>query len=339
MKLLEQKYRVPEILGEQWFNSEPIILSANRGRVICVFFWDATDQNSLHTLYYVKEWYDKYKEFDMIFIGIHSPKFAFGRNFDFVQNSIIKHKIKFPVVTDNEQYLRGIFKIRILPSVLLIDRSGYIRYFHEGEGFYHSLELALQILLVDAGYRGDLPDLTEPLREEDRTGIQLQRSTPEILVGYQLGSIGNTEGYFPQSVFNYSDPQLYLEGRVYLCGLWLVNKHFVKVGDSDYNKNYLIVNYRGKEVNAVIGPDSETNFRVFVMQDGKYLTREIAGADVIVDEDGVSYIKVQTHSLYNLVRNKEFGEHLIKLFPESDSFTFYSISFTSAPINELISGA
>ncbi len=338
MKLLEQKYRVPEIYGEQWFNSEPIIISANRGRVICIFFWDATDQSSLHTLHYIKDWYNKYEGFDLITIGVHSPKFPFGQKLDFVQSSITKHNISFPVVTDNEHYLRKIFQIKIVPSILLIDRSGFIRYFHEGEGFYNSLELALQILFVDAGYHGDLPELTEPICDADRANIQLYRCTPEILVGFQKGPIGNTEGYFPQSVFKYSDPQMYLEGRVYLSGLWLVNKHFVKVENSDYPNNYLIVSYKGKEVNAVIGPDSETNFRVFIIQDGRYLTKEIAGIDVTIDENGRSYIEVNNHNLFNLVKNKEFGEHLIKLLPESDSFTFYSMSFTSAPINELISG-
>lgn len=338
MQLLEQKYRAPEIYGENWFNSEPILVSANRGRVICIYFFDCVDQGSMRVLPYFKKWFNRYRDFGMIFIGVHSPKFQFGKDFNFVEKSISNFKLDFPIVTDNEHYLRGIFKVRLIPSLLLVDRAGYIRYFQEGEGFYYNFEIAIQSLLIDAGYRGDFPEILEPLREEDRQGIQCYRCTPEILVGYQRGSIGNVEGYFPQSVYNYQDPKLYLEGRVYLSGTWLVNKHFVKPEVNVGENSYMLVLYRAKEVNAVLGSENEHEIKVIVKQDDAYLTKDSAGQDILIDEEKRSYVIVKESRLYNLIINPEFGEHIVKLIPESEMLKFYSMSFVTSPISELISG-
>lgn len=335
MILLEQKYKAPEIYGEHWFNSDPIIISANRGFVIYVDFWDATDQGSIRGLPYVKEWYKRYSDYGVIFISVHSPKFQFGKEFDFIQNAVLRLDLKYPTVTDNEHYLRSLFKVRILPTRILIDRSGYIRYIHEGEGFYQSLEIALQTLLIDAGFHGDLPEIMEPLKEEDRQGVRCYKCTPEVLVGYQRSSIGNTDGYFPQSVYRYKDPKLYLEGRVYLNGLWLVDKDYVKSENSGLENNYLLVYYRGKEVNTVLEPDKQKSVRVYINQDEEFITKGIAGSSIQFDDKNRSFIEVNEPGFYHLIKNYEFGEHIIKLFTIDEDFKFYSISFVSAPISEL----
>ncbi len=338
MNLLEQKYRAPEIYGDHWFNSEPIILSANRGNVLFVNFWDATDQNSLRSLPYVKEWFRKYFEYGLIVIGVHTPKFPFAKEPALVQRSISENGIHYPVVLDNNFYVGNLFRTRLIPSFYLIDKSGFIRYIQEGGGSYLSLENAIQYLLADAGYRGEFPEIMKPIREEDKQGVHCYKASPEIFVGYQRGNIGNTEGYFPQSVNYYHDPFYYLEGRVYLHGNWLVNKYFVKAENEIHDEAYMKALYQAKEVNVVIKPEGESNFKVFVQQDGSYLSKENAGQDITIDEEGRSFLIIDSPKLYNVVNNPEFGEHILKLIPTSNSFTFYSMSFVSSPITEFISG-
>lgn len=338
MEITTQKYRASEIYGDHWFNSDPIILSANRGNVFLINFWDATDQNSLRSLPYVKEWFRRYSDYGLILIGVHTPKFPFGKDPAFVQKSISQNGIKYPIVMDNEYHVWSLFRTRLLPSCYLIDRSGFIRYIQEGDGSYHSLESAIQYLLADAGYRGEFPEIIKPIREEDQQGVHCYKSTPEIFVGYQCGTIGNTEGYFPQSINFYHDPYLYLEGRIYLHGNWLVNKYFVKAEGDKTDEAYLITQYQAKEVNVVMKPEGENNFKVFVQQDGKFLSKENAGQDIFIDEAGRSFLIIDCAKLFNVVNNGEFGEHILKLFSESNSFAFYSMSFVSSPITEFISG-
>lgn len=338
MNLLEQKYRAPEIYGDHWFNSEPIPISALRGQIILIDFWDSTDQNSLRGIHYVKEWHKRYSEFGLVVVGVHTPKFPFSGDPWYVQKAIQKNNIRYPVVTDNAHQIWSSYKTRLHPTRVLIDKSGYIRIIHEGEGSYQSFENAIQTLLADIGFHGEFPMPVEPIREEDKHGIHCFRATPEIQVGYQRGTIGNTDGYFPESVFNYSDPGYYLEGRIYLCGNWLVNKHFIKLENIETEEGYLILRYQAKEVNVVIKPEGEKNFQVFVIQDGKYLSKTDSGKDICLDEEGKSYFLIDEAKLYNIVNNNEFGEHVLKLSSFSNGFSFYSISFVSAPISELISG-
>lgn len=338
MNLLEQKYRAPEIYGDHWFNSEPIILSANRGNIFLINFWDATDQNSLRSLPYLKEWFRRYLDYGLILIGVHTPKFPFAKEPAFVQKSIRQNEIKYPIVLDNDIHVGNLFRARILPSSFLIDKSGFIRYIQEGEGSYHSFESVVQYLLADAGCHGEFPEIMKPIREEDRLGVNCYKSTPEIFVGYQRGNIGNTEGYFPQSIHYYHDPHYYLAGRLYLHGNWLVNKYFVKAENEIPGDAYMIAQYQAKEVNVVIKPEDENNFKVLVLQDGNYLTKENAGQDIFIDDAGKSFLIIDSPKLFNVVNNSEFGEHILKLIPDSNSFAFYSMSFVSSPIIEFISG-
>ncbi len=337
MDMLEQKYRVPEIYGDYWFNSEPIPITALGGHIILLDFWDSTDYNSLHGLSYVKEWHKRYEKYGFVVIGVHSPKFPFSADPAFVQKSIQKNSIAYPVVMDNEHRIWSNFKLRIHPSKILIDKAGFIRIIHEGGGSFQAFENSIQTMLADIG-RGELPLLMEPIREIDKSGVHIHRATPEIQVGFRRGTIGNTEGYFPQSVFNYTDPGYYLEGRVYLSGNWLINQHFIKMENEEIQEGNIKLRYQAKEVNVVIKPEGEKKFQVFVMQDDNFLTHENAGKDIRIDEEGRSYVVINEANLYNVVDNREFGEHILKIYSYSNGFAFYSISFVSAPVSELIPG-
>jgi len=192
-------------------------------------------------------------------------------------------------------------------------------------------------LIAEVGYRGEFPILMEPLREDDKPGVHCHKATPEIFVGYQKGTIGNMEGYFPQAVHRYHDPGVYIEGRIYLHGDFFVNKHFVKLDTEESGEGKIILRYQAKEVYVVIDAIGETNYHVFVTQDEKYLSPDVAGKDIKIDDTGRSYIIVTGQKLYHVANNVEYGEHILKLISHSNGFAFYAASFISAPIGESIS--
>jgi len=177
----------------------------------------------------------------------------------------------------------------------------------------------------------------EPVREDDRPGVHCHRATPEIFVGYQKGSIGNMEGYFPQAVHKYHDPGVYIEGRIYLHGDFFVHKHFVKLETETYEEGKVILRYQAKEVYAVIDGIGDTNFEVIVTQDDGFLGADFAGKDIQIDNIGRTYISVTNQKLYSIINNFEYGEHVLKLTSRSRGFAFYAASFISAPIGESIS--
>lgn len=327
--------RAPELHGEYWFNSEPFSIHSIGGNILLVDFWDYSCQNCLRTLPYTQEWYRRYAEFGFIAVGIHSPQFPFARDPANVSRAVEELGIRYPVVVDNEFLTWNALGVRVWPTKFLIDRHGFVRYRQEGQGFYQDFEHAIQLLLTEAGFRGEFPLVMGPLRDTDVQGAVSYRATPEIFTGYQRGTVGNTEGYYPESVVEYRDPNVYIGGRIYLNGVWLLERNYVKLEDREGNGGYVVLLYEAREVNAVIKPEGERYFQVFVTQDDAYLTGENKGEDVHIDGEGRSFLLIDEARLFNIVKNKEFGEHKLKLASRSNGFALYSVSFVSSVISEL----
>jgi thiol-disulfide isomerase/thioredoxin len=338
MEILPQEFRVPGLYGDYWFNSEPIPIGALRGYVILVDFWDYTCHRCLRTLPYVQEWHRRYNDKGLVVIGVHTPQFPFARDPITVRSAIEKLDIRYPVVMDNDGMLWGSFRAMKWPTKYLIDKNGFLRYVHAGEGSYTEFEHAIQSLLAEAGYHDEFPLVMEPLREEDKSGVVCYRETPEILTGWQRGTIGNIEGHAPESTVHYEDPHYYLEGRLYLSGNWISERNCVRLIEPEVHGGYLVFAYAAKEVTAVVMPEGEKNFQVFVQQDNAYLDPSTAGHDISIDPQGRSYFLVDEARLYHLVNNKEFGGHTMTMTTRSSGFALYSISFVSSIIPELISG-
>ena len=337
MQILPRQQRTPEIYGEYWFNSDPLALSAFRGYPILIHFWDFTSLGSVHALPYIHEWHKRYGAEGLVVIGVHTPAFPFGKDPIAVRKAINKLGIKYPVVSDNERMIWGAFGNRVLPTQCLIDRNGYITVVHEGEGPFQDFEHSIQSLLAESGYRSDFPIVMESIREIDKPGAICYKATPELFGGYQRGIIGNVEGYVPESTSHFSDPGYYVDGRIYLGGDWLVTRDYLRLNESDGKEGLLTIPYHAKEVNVVVSPEGEKKFQVFVRQDGKFISKDEKGEDILIDSEGKSYILVTQARLYNIVNNREFGEHRLTLSSRSNGFAFYSAAFVSSLIGGVIS--
>lgn len=328
--------RAPEIFGDFWFNAEPFSIQSMRGNILLIDFWDYCDQNSLRALPYLQEWNRRYAEFGFVIVGIHAPRFPFAKDPATVKKAVGKLGIRYPVVLDNEFLTWSAFQVRLWPTKFLIDKNGFIRYRQEGEGFYQDIEHTIHVLLNEVGFHGELPLTMEPVRDTDAHGAVCYRATPEILTGYQRGTIGNIEGYYPESVMDYHDPDVYIPGRIYLNGSWLLERNFVKLEGAEGNEGHVILTYAAREVNTVIKPEGEKNFQVFVMQDDVYLTPENKGDDVKIDAEGRSFLLIDEAHLYNVVKNREFGEHKLRFSTRSNGFALYAVSFVSGVIPEFV---
>ncbi len=337
MQSIQQQFRTPEIYSDFWFNSEGVLLSALRGQVILIHFWDYTSQACLNTLPYIKEWHKRYADKNLVVVGVHTPEFPFSGDPFEVRKAVEKFRIKYPVVLDKGSKIWSSFHSRMWPTCFLIDKFGFVKYVQEGVGGYKDLEKAIQALITESGYRAELPEIMEPLRDVDRHGAVAFRPTPEILSGFQYRTLGNVEGFVAQCTTYFEDPRMYLEGRLYLHGNWFADREFLKVDDIENAGGSVTVLYRAKEVNAVMKPEGEKYFQVFIQQDEQFLNANNKGIDVRLDEEGRSFLLVTEARSYNLVKNENFGEHTLKLSSRSNGFALYSVSFESSVVPELIS--
>lgn len=327
--------RARELAGEYWVNGDPVSILNSDASAILLVFWHLAGRGSVQYMPYVSEWSVKYAAFGLHVIGVHSPRYEFERDVDALRRAVASMILPFPVVADLEGVIAAHYDIRVLPSLVLVDRQGYIRAQSYGEGSYQSVERIIQNLLHEGSARGELPPLMDPLHDGDREGVICYQATPELEAGYIRGSLGNVEGCVPLSVMHYEDPGLYLDGRVYVKGEWLSDREAFRLEPE--NGGEIILDYRGMDVYGVFEPAGQAGIAVEVVQDGESLTEENRGADVHVDEKGHSVMVVRRAGLYSIVRNKTFDGHLLRLIIAPGAFALYGFSFSTTALPEFIS--
>ncbi len=320
--------RAPEFGSGRWLNSNPLSIRELRGRAVLVDFWDFTCINCLRTLPYLVEWYKRYHDKGLEIVGVHAPEFSFAKDPELVAQAIRENGLTYPILLDNDFITWRAYANRYWPSKYLIDQDGYIRYRSFGEGRYAQTEEAIQVLLRELNPDVELPEYFEPIREMDIPGAVCYPTTPELYAGTERGRLGNREG-FSIVPGMYRDPGVHEEGALYLDGEWRATPESVEC----VNGGYAALKYRAAELNAVLRPvPPRQSVQVTITQNGAHLTKENAGTDVQISEQGVSFVVVDRARMYNLMRNSQFGISEAKVSAPFGGLGIYAFTFVSCAV-------
>jgi len=333
----------PDFVGiTNWINSEPLSITDLRGQVVLVDVWTYTCVNCIRTFPYLRDWNARYADDGLVIIGLHAPEFEFEKVTENVVQAAAKNGIVWPVAQDNDMLTWSAYENRYWPAKYLVDQDGLVRYSHFGEGSYGETEKVIRELLAEAG--ADLSDDNFEMPEDqalDATlGNQRVEVTPELYAGYQrnfsavqFGSdpyVVQTEYYKNRdSIASFTAPEDLVPNKVYFNGDWLAEAERAKHGRVTENyEDYIAIIYSAKSVNAVITSDSGEPYRVRITMDGEYLTDENKGADVMIADDGESYILVTEPRLYTIVDNPGYvrGQEL-RISPNSADFGLFAYTF------------
>ena len=137
-----------------WLNSPPLTAAGLHGHVVLIDFWTYTCINWRRTLPYVRAWAEKYREYGVVTIGVHSPEFSFEHDLENVRRAAEDMRVDYPIAVDNDFAIWHAFTNHYWPALYLVDALGHLRYHHFGEGAYELSEMILQHLLVEAGISG-----------------------------------------------------------------------------------------------------------------------------------------------------------------------------------------
>ncbi len=331
MEIEKGKVHAPEI-GQTWVNSPPITLASLRGRVVLVDFWDYTCVNCIRTLPYLVEWHRRYADKGLSIIGVHAPEFSFARTREFVAAAIERFGIEYPVVMDNGYQIWQAFANRCWPAKYLIDKDGYIRFFHSGEGDYAGTEQAIRTLLREVNPALEFGALMGPLRDTDRPGAACFRATPELYLGHTRGKIGNASGFLRRDegqAAAYALPGELQADVFYLSGPWQSGpESVISAASLGSEPAGLLVFYTAKEVNLVMAANGEAQ-TAEVLQNGRPLAEQDAGEDVHRTPAGQSVVAVNTPRMYNLVRNAEMGQNLLQLVTPQAGLECFAFTFVT----------
>jgi thiol-disulfide isomerase/thioredoxin len=305
--------RAPEI-GRVWLNSPPLSFRQLRGRVVLVDFWDYTCLNCIRTLPYVQAWHERYREKNLTVIGVHTPEFTFAQYESNVERGIREFGLTYPVVVDSNREIWKAFANRYWPTKYLLDKDGYLRYGHFGEGGYGECEQVIQELIHEIDPGVALPEIMEPLREEDHPGAVCYRPSGELYLGHRRGRIGNEGGFKEDEVADYEFDGKLEENLFYASGRWAsTGEYFEAAGEGPH---ILKLKYEASAVNLVMAAPRGASAVVQVLQDGRPLARSQATKDIRFRNSGgtsESCVVVDSARMYALVDNHEFGEHELEL--------------------------
>ncbi|MBT4124004.1 MAG: cytochrome c biogenesis protein DipZ [Candidatus Pacebacteria bacterium] len=299
----------PEIiLGGQWFNSEPLSISDLRGKVVLIDFWTYSCINCQRTFPYLKNWWEKYQDDNLVIIGVHSPEFEFEKNSENVQQALNDFGITYPVMQDNNFSTWKTYKNRYWPAKYLIDKDGNIRYTHFGEGDYDETEKKIQELLEETGSEVSSKDISN-------VDYKIKSRTPETYLGYErVAGFASLERVSRNKKNIYTLPSKLGSNLFAYEGEWT----FLSEYSSPEEGSKLHLNFESKEVFLVARPKGgESRFKVYLDGELKSL-----GEDVI---DG--FVTVDSDKLYKIINLPASGRHELQLEFLDSNIEVYAFTF------------
>ena len=329
-----------------WLNSEPFTLESKRGSVVLIDFWTYTCINCIRTLPYLKDWHEKYADKGLMIVGVHAPEFQFEHELENVREAVGKFGLEYPIAQDNDFGTWRAYNNRFWPAKYLIDKDGYIRYTHFGEGAYVETEQVIRELLAESGspVASIEPSLFPDLERdpESITGDAMTSVTRELYAGYernygalQTGSappyVQHVEYYeAPDRSFQYEDPGDHTNHFIYLQGFWNnAAESLNHARETEDYEDYIGVRFFATEVNAVMEPRNGDSYEVRVLVDDMPIAMSLAGEDIMWDDDGNSFILVSGPKMYRVVSSPAFGAHELKLSSNSQEFSLFAFTFGS----------
>jgi thiol-disulfide isomerase/thioredoxin len=264
---LRAETRLPGFDGATgWLNSEPLTPEGLRGKIALVDFWTYTCINWLRTLGYVRAWHEKYRDQGLVVVGVHTPEFPFERDADNVRWAAKYQRVEYPIALDPDYAVWRAFANNYWPAVYIADAEGRIRHNHFGEGGYVECEMAVQMLLREAG-RSDVPEGLVSVANE---GFEAQADwqtlgSPETYLGYQQAqNFVSADGADFDEPHDFAVPDRLERNQWALAGNWTFGPGASVLNEAD---GRLVFRFHARDVNLVMGPPeggSSIPFRVTV---------------------------------------------------------------------------
>ncbi|MDA0264074.1 MAG: redoxin domain-containing protein [Chloroflexi bacterium] len=334
----------PEFGGiAAWINGGPLTLEELRGKVVLIDFWTYTCINCIRTFPFLKQWNSRYEDDGLVIVGVHSPEFDFEKEYDNVVEAVQTDALDWTMAQDNDFTTWRRYSNRFWPAKYLIDKDGVVRYTHFGEGAYSETEAVIRELLAEANPDFLAEELDLPEDQALDPGFLAARDaevTRELYAGYKRGEsdlLYGRGGYVQQAEYfenknkisEFVIPGNLVPHNLYFQGSWYVGPESSTHGVvTESYEDYLAVVYSATEVNAVLTSDSGEPYKVRVTVGGEYLTEDNRGSDVMIGDDGESYLWVTSPTLYNVVSNPSYVQReTLKMASNSPDFGLFAFTF------------
>jgi thiol-disulfide isomerase/thioredoxin len=268
-----------------WLNSPPLTPDGLRGKVVLVEFMTYTCINWLRTLPYVRAWSEKYKDFGLVVIGVHTPEFPFEKDVENIRRALDAMRIEYPVAIDSDYGVWRAFSNHYWPALYFVDAMGQIRHHRFGEGEYQRSEMVLQELLAEAGSDGFDRSVTPVVGQGAEAAPDWDSlRTPETYVGYQQAQRFASPGGAAQGRSQaYTVPTQLRLNQWAFAGNWTIDRGSAVLSEPGGRIAY---RFQARDLHLVMGPATRgASVRFRVLLDGQ-VPGAAHGVDVDVDGNG-----------------------------------------------------
>jgi hypothetical protein len=310
-----------------WLNSKPLPMSLLRGRkAVVVAFLNPVGLDSIRELAALKAWFDRYALSGLLVVGVVTPSAEFERNVLWLQAELKRERVEFPVIVDADRKLWNDYQNQGWPALYLVDRNGRIVFDQLGEGGFKDFENEMRSALGDVVGSSSLPPAVNPA--EPRTH-DCGRATPDVALG--LGAkkpahrLAERASRRDQIV-----PEASL-GDVVVVGRWEATPDGLRLPRTNASlDSFIRINYGAAQVFGVFSPPFGRRARFYIKRDDEWLHSGDAGRDVRFDEDGRSYVPVDSPRLYDLVREDSTQGHQLFVLPDAAGSALNGVSFADS---------
>ena len=144
----------------RWLNSDPLTLAGLRGKVVLVHFYAFECHNCHANFGHYRRWHERYGD-DVAVIGVQTPETRRERDPAAVRAAAAARGLDFPILVDLDSEAWDAWANTMWPTVYVVDRDGYVRYWWQGELNWQgatgdaTIETLVDRLLKDAPANGD----------------------------------------------------------------------------------------------------------------------------------------------------------------------------------------
>ena len=249
-----------------WLNSQPLTAAGLRGKVVLIDFCTYTCINWLRQLPYVRAWSEKYRDWGLVVIGVHTPEFPFEKDIENVRRALKGLKVDFPIATDNDYAIWRAFNNNYWPALYFIDTTGRIRHHHFGEGAYEQSEKTIQKLLSDAGKTTGRDLVSVDERGVEAAADWSSLKSPENYLGYErTENFASLDGLSPDKrAASYAAPARLRLNQWALSGDWTVGKQPAVLNEAS---GKITCRFHARDLHLVMAPSARgksVRFRVLI---------------------------------------------------------------------------
>ena len=124
----------PELIQpDDWAGTGRTTLEAERGKVVLVHFYAFQCHNCVANFKHYNRWHESLSRKGVTVIGIQTPETSAERDSKLVQRAAQEQGFGFPVLIDLKNSNWDAWGNTMWPTVYVVDKKGYVRYWWQGE--------------------------------------------------------------------------------------------------------------------------------------------------------------------------------------------------------------